>query len=618
MHATAPLTIAIALTAGIFVQILAFHLRIPAIVLLLGCGFLLGPEFLGLVQPSTLGSGLLTLIGFAVAVILFEGGMNLRIARLRREQLLIRRLVTWGGLVTAAGGMLSALAILRWDFTTSLLFGTLVMVTGPTVVTPLLRRINVLPSLHTVLEAEGVIIDAVGALVAVLTLEIVMHPTGHSVAMGFASMAMRLGGGAGIGFLGGAVTALFLRFEHVVPERLVNVFALAMAIVTFQVSNALISESGLVAIIVAGLLVGNVRTRMSRELLEFKEQLTSMFIGMLFVLLSANLRWEEMRRLGGRGLLVVLCLMAVVRPLSVWLCTRGTGVGWREQAFMSWLAPRGIVAAAVASLFAQTLDAQGMPGGGDLRAMVFLVIVCTVALQGTLAPLVATLLRVRQPRGPACVLVGANALARVIAKHLQDAGTSTVLIDLDRETQKTAERAGLRAIHGNAIEEKVLRDAGVDQAKALVALTGNEAINLVCAREAIQGFRVRRAYVAVDRRRSGLGLEAVRATGARILFGNSSDLRAWIGLCEQERVQIEKWRRKRKSKDDLRDRVDSDGPLFLPLLVFRSKRRFVVDERWSPRAKDEILVSIVPARADEAHTALAACGWEPAPPVSKA
>ncbi len=613
MQHTPSLTVAIALAAGVVVQALALHLRIPGIVLLLGTGFLLGPEFADVVRPGSLGSGLHTLVGFAVAVILFEGGMNLNLARLRREQVLIRRLVTWGGLVTAVGGALAALLFLRWDLRTSVLFGTLVMVTGPTVVTPLLRRINVLPNLRTILEAEGVIIDAIGALVAVLTLEIVLNPTGRSVAFGVAGLAMRLGVGAGVGALGGALTALLLRLERIIPERLANVFSLAMAVVSFQVSSAILSESGLMAAIMAGVVLGNVRTRALRELLEFKEQLTTMFIGMLFVLLSANLRWADVHGLGWGGVAVVAVLMAVVRPAAVWLCARGTGLDRRQQAFLAWLAPRGIVAAAVSSLFAERLEAAGMAGAAGLRAMVFLVIVTTVVVQGLPAGLVARLLRVRQSEGPQCVVVGANALARLLARHLGEAGTRVVLIDLDPDLCDAAERAGLKAVWGNAVEERVLHEAGIDESKALVAVTGNEAINLVCARKAVQDFRVRRAYVGVDRRRTGLSTEAVAEAGARTLFGTPCELRHWIDFCERDLVSVECWRRERgRHQQDVRRGAEPEGvALFLPLLVQRAHRRFTVDDRWLPRRGDELWVAVVTARAPEARAAIAACGWAP-------
>lgn len=611
---TPALTIAIALAAGVLVQAVAFHLRMPGIVLLLGTGFLLGPEFANLVRPETLGSALLTLVGFAVAVILFEGGMNLNLARLRRQQVLIRRLVTWGALVTALGGALAAFVFLRWEPATALLFGTLVIVTGPTVVTPLLRRINVQPQLHTVLVAEGIIIDAVGALIAVVTLEIVLDPTGRAFAVGLASLPLRLGVGLVVGLAGGFVIALLLRVDRIVPEQMGNVFSLALAIALYQISNTLMPESGLVAAIVAGIVVGNARARKVRELLEFKEQLTTLFIGMLFVLLSANLRLADLRELGWGGVGVVATLMLVVRPLQIWLCARGAGLDWRQQAFLAWLAPRGIVAAAVSALFAQTLDAAGMPGGAGLRAMVFLVIVSTVVVQGLPAGLVARLLRVRDTSGPVCILVGANALGRLLGRLLGESGVRVTLVDADPQSCRAAEQSGLVVVEGNAIEEQTLRKAGADSAKQLIACTSNEGINLVSARRAVGDFRVRRAHVAIDLGRAGISPDAVVESGGRVLFGGACDLRAWLDLAEHERLLVERWRRKdrkaARGAQEIRGKSESEGrPLALPLLVGRARRRFTVDERWQPRADDRLWVAIATEHEADARAHLDRCGW---------
>ncbi len=391
------LIVALALGAGIIAQSLARHLRIPGIVVLIGAGVVLGPDVANIIRPQAVGDTLHALVGFAVAVILFEGGMNLDLRRLRREGRSIRQLVTAGALVTAAGGTLCAHWILGWDWILSALFGTLVIVTGPTVITPLMRRIRATRKLATVLEAEGVLVDAIGALMAVLALEVVIGPSGQALALGVQGMLWRLGFGFVMGAAGGLLIAVLLRYEKIVPEGLDNVFTLSMVLVLFQLSNALMTESGIVAVVAAGLVVGNVKTQALRELREFKEQLTILLIGMLFVLLAADVRLEQVRSLGWAGVWTVLALMLVVRPLNIFVGTAGSDLSLQEKAFLSWIAPRGIVAAAVASLFADSLTRAGIPGGNDLRAMVFLVIAATVLVQGLTGGLVAHLLGVRRP-----------------------------------------------------------------------------------------------------------------------------------------------------------------------------------------------------------------------------
>ena len=294
------LTIALALAAGMIAHTLARHLKVPGIVLLLATGVLLGPDVLDVVRPAVLGASLHDLVGFAVAVILFEGGMNLNLERLRREARSIRQLVTLGALVTAAGAALAARWIMDWSWTASILFGTLVMVTGPTVITPLLRRIKVKTRVATVLEAEGVLVDAIGAIVAVVALEIAIGPPGGSVAFG-AWQSCRASSSAPCSAPpGGFAIAALLRFQRAIPEGLESVFTLSFVLLLYQGSNAILPETGIVTAVAAGLVVGNARAHVVAELREFKEQLSVMLIGLLFVLLAADVQ-DEGRRGAGLG-----------------------------------------------------------------------------------------------------------------------------------------------------------------------------------------------------------------------------------------------------------------------------------------------------------------------------
>ena len=341
------LSVALALMAGMLAQILARQLSIPGIVVLLATGVLLGPEVLGLVQPGTLGDALHLLVSFAVAVILFEGALSLNLRRLRQEGTVIRRLVTVGALVTAVGGA-AGRWVMGWDWRTSLLLGTLVMVTGPTVINPLLRRIRVVRPVETVLAAEGIFVDAVGAITAVAALDVALRPPSEALPTFLEALALRWGVGLGLGFLAGWIIARGLRSERWVPEEFNNIFTLAMVLGVFQVSGALAADSGVVAVIGAGLVVANARVPEQRELISFKEQLTVLLVGMLFVLLAADVRVAEVTALGWRGRHggAVHVRRAAV---GVWPhVARGSRGGRR---LLAWIAPRGIVAASVATFF---------------------------------------------------------------------------------------------------------------------------------------------------------------------------------------------------------------------------------------------------------------------------
>ena len=297
------LTIAFAALGGVSAQVIGRHVGLPGIVLLLGAGVALGPDGANIVRPALLGSALQVLVGFAVAVILFEGGLALNLSRLSRAQKPVRRLVTIGAVVTLVAGTLVAKLATGWPWKVCILFGTLIIVTGPTVVTPLLKRLNVEARVSTVLEAEGVLIDAVGAVTAAVALEVAMS---SSLDLGGAvvELSSTLGFGLIAGLIGGGLLALTLGVKGLVPEGLENVFSLAFVLALFQVTNAVFHESGIAAVTVAGIMLARTGLPAQQELHHFKEQLTAMLIGMLFILLAADVRLADIQALGWAGVLV--------------------------------------------------------------------------------------------------------------------------------------------------------------------------------------------------------------------------------------------------------------------------------------------------------------------------
>jgi NhaP-type Na+/H+ or K+/H+ antiporter len=608
-------TLALALAAGVLAQSLARHLRVPGIVVLLIAGVGLGPDGFGWIDPRSLGGGLSTILDVAVAVILFEGGLNLQFARLRREQTSIRRLVTWGALTTVLGASWAVHLLLDWDWTPALLFGSLVVVTGPTVVGPLVAELRLKSRVSTVLEAEGVLIDPIGALLAVLTLTLVLSPDLGSLADAGIDLFVRLSFGALAGAAVGLLLAGALRVRHLIPEGLENIFSLAVVLLLFQACEQVISHSGILAVTIAGAVVGNLPTPVSRELREFKDQLTVLLIGLLFVMLAADVRFEQVAELGLAGVSVVVALVVIVRPLGVWLSTLGSDLSVRERLFISWVAPRGIVAAAIASLIAAALEAEGLPGGSELRALVFLTIAGTVLLAGLTAGPVGSLLGVRLPGRETVAILGAHGLGMDLAKALRDGGTPVVFVDSNPQNCRRVEEAGFAVVYGNALEERTLQRARFENAAVAAGLTANKTVNAVFVNRARERFQVPQGLVAVERNDAGFAKELFEHGEAEVAFDGPHDMGRWDVRHRRGSVCIEH----REFSPDARDadaEASRSGELpaveerYLILAVRRGDRVVPMSTRFTPRQGDVATVAVHTVDAEEARRRLDELGWQ--------
>ncbi|MDY6822349.1 MAG: cation:proton antiporter [Thermodesulfobacteriota bacterium] len=535
------LTIALALALGMICQALAHHLRVPGIVLLLAAGVAFGPDGVSLIRPGSLGPALNILTGFAVAVILFEGGINLKFQRLRRAQRSIQRLLLLGGPLTIAGAAVTVNLIMGWPWQNAILFGTLVMVTGPTVINPLLKRLNVKRSVATVLEAEGVLIDALGAVVATVALEAALSPAhGTPLVWGW-HVVSRLGFGALFGGATGFVLLGMFRVRRLIPDGTENVFALAVVLALFQASNAILEESGIAAVTMAGIIIGNFSSYALRDLMEFKEELTVLLIGMLFVLLAADVRLADIIALGWPAIGVVAALMFLVRPAAVLVGTGFSGLNMREKAFIAWIGPRGIVAAAVASFFAAAFAEKGLTGGYELRALVFLVIAITVVSAGLTGGIVAGILGMRRPSQVGWVILGANALARGVAKLFKEDGQEIVCIDANAEHCKAAENDCTRVIYGNGLQSRYLARAEIDIRRGALALTANDEVNYLFIQKVKEEARSIQLFSALKSVTGSLTLDMLQTHAAELTFGAAVDVALWNRRLSMEQVVLQTW-----------------------------------------------------------------------------
>jgi NhaP-type Na+/H+ or K+/H+ antiporter len=613
------LSFALALLAGMCAQALARHLRLPGIVLLLLAGVALGPDGLGWVQPRDLGKGLFTLVDFAVAIILFEGGLNLEWRRLLRSGRAIRQLITLGALVTLGGGALAAHLILGWNAMASLLFGALVVVTGPTVIGPLVSELRLRPRVSTVLEAEGVLIDPIGAILAVLILGLALSgdPGSLLLAQGGAGLA-RFAAGTVFGVVAGFALARALRISRLLPDGLQNVFVLSSVLLLYAGAESLLSHSGVLAVTIAGVVVGNLRSPAVRDLREFKDQLTVMLIGLLFVLLAADVRFEQVRALGWSGLAVVGVLVLVVRPLGVWLCTLGSDLSRNERLFLAWVAPRGIVAAAIASLVAADLERAGLEGGTELRALVFLTIALTVALAGLTAGLVGRLLGVRLGERDTVAILAAQTLGLALAEELRRGGVPVVFLDSNPEGVRRAEAAGFPVVYGDALQESVMQRARFGFVRTVVALTTNRTLNGVFVARARERFGVPKGLVATSESTVGLVPEQVGRGEVKIVFEAPHDVERWDVRGRRGDVEIV---RCTYTPIEQAPGSETTGSLELSgnsersvlLALHRRGRTQVVDARMDFQAGDVVAVAIHSPERGDALRELAVWGWNPVP-----
>jgi len=508
---------------GFGAQWLAWRVRLPAILFLLLIGLALGPALGWLDPDAAMGSLLFPFVTLGVAIILFEGSASLRFDELAGVGGTVLRLVSIGALITLLVLAAAALWIAGLSWELAALFGALTCVTGPTVIAPMLRSVRPNARIANVLRWEGIVIDPLGALFAVLIYEaIVSHQDGHSLLVfGFTILA-----GSGCGALGAGALAFLLR-RNWLPEYLQTYGTLSLLLLTFTASNEIAHESGLLAVTVMGMILANLRGLAIEEILSFKEHLSTLLISALFILLAARLPWPLPPGALLAGVLILLVAQFVARPLSVLASSFGGSLSWRERALVAWIAPRGIVAAAVSALFALRLESQGFDGAEMLVPLTFALIIGTVVLQSATAGPLARWLGVAAPEPRGVLVLGANRVARAVARALVDQGIQVLVADDDWPDIQAARMAGLPVWYGDALSEHAERTLPLDGLGRLFAMsTRRERNSLACVRYRPdfgrhRVYRLRVLEVAADDNRRREHSESIRADR---LFGKDVTL----------------------------------------------------------------------------------------------
>jgi len=538
---------------GVVSQILANRVQVPSIIFYIAAGIALGPEGLGLVTAESFGDALPAIVGLAVAIIVFEGAFHLKIDRLRTAPAATLRLVTVGAGIALVGTAAVVHYALGTSWPLAFLIGSLLVATGPTVITPILQVVPVRDRVATALETEGIVNDVTAAILAVVFFQVVSPETTTTGGI-VQDFTARLGTGVLVGIVVAALIYYVLRHVDLSPTRApqsARLLVLAGALVAFAVANVQQGEAGVAAAATAGMILGNVDLPYEAEIESFKGDITLLVLAFVFIALAALLNLEGLLALGWGGLAVVVAVALVIRPLLVFVSTRGDRFTVREQLFMSSVGPRGIIPASVATLFAVDLRNQAQvltaEAGGEVPAQaaalttqadllvgtVFLVILVTVVFEGGLARYVAEYLDVIPMR---VIIVGGGQVGRALADRLVDRGENVVIVDEDEDAVERSRKRGFSVEWGDGTDTDVLRAAGAENSRIVVAATGDDDANLLVAQLAKSKFDVESVYARAN---NPDNVDAFEDLGVRTI--SSSMAAAWAIDNQIERPALADW-----------------------------------------------------------------------------
>jgi NhaP-type Na+/H+ or K+/H+ antiporter len=495
---------------GIVAQWVAWKLKIPAILPLLLIGLLVGPiaaEYLSddggkWIEPIWNGEkglfpgdGLYYFVSLAISIILFEGGLTLKRSEIKNVGPVITKLITLGSAITFFGAGVVAHYIFDLGWELSFLFSGLIIVTGPTVITPILRNIPLKKDISTVLKWEGILIDPIGALVAVLVFEFISVGGGGA----FTKTALIEFGkillfGTTFGFTFAHALAFSIN-KKLIPHYLLNVVALSAVLLVFVLSEIFAHESGLLAVVVMGMVLGNGNLANLKELLYFKESLSVLLISILFILLSANINIEDLFLLyTWKTVVLFVVVVFIIRPIAVFASTLNSNLKLNEKLFISWVGPRGIVAAGIASLFGSKLIKQGVDGAEFITPLVFMIVLGTVLLNATTARFFAKMVGVFLKKSDAVLFVGASKPVRLIAKFLKNKGKRVILIDSNKSFIQEALDSDIEAFKVDVYDDELANNIELNDVGYLIALTGSDQVNMHALNKFSQNFGEQGAY----------------------------------------------------------------------------------------------------------------------------
>jgi len=482
---------------GVAAQVVSDRLQVPSVMFLILAGIAVGPEGIGLIRPAVFGDALSAIVGLSVAIIVFEGAFHLHFERLREARRETLRLITVGALVSLVGTAVVTRFAIGASWAVAFLIGSLLVATGPTVITPVMNVVPVRDRVASALETEGVVNDVTAAILAIVMFESVLLGT-----EGLPTLVREFATRLGVGILVGCVVAagVWYVLRHVdlsVPNAPQNarLIVLVASLLMYGLAEVVASEAGIAAVATGGFVLGNANLPYQDDIERFKGDVTLLVIAFVFITLASLLSLNDLLALGIGGVIVLFAVACVIRPALVMLCTVGDRLTFRERLFVSAIGPRGIIPASVATLFALELQSRTPEAATVLVGTVFLVIFGTVVFEGGLARHIAQALDVIPMR---TMIVGGGRVGRALAERLEDRGEEVLIIDSDRRTVTDLREDGFSVRHGDGTHPEMLESVGADRAKVVAAATADDDVNLLIGQLARNTFGVERVVARVN------------------------------------------------------------------------------------------------------------------------
>jgi len=539
--------VAVVMGLGVGSQLLADRLEVPSIIFLSLAGLLIGPAGFGLLSPTTFGESISGIVGVGVAIIVFEGAFHLDFRTLQEAPSEVVRLITIGAMISFVGTACTVHFLLAAPWDTSLLIGSLLVATGPTVITPILDTVDVRDHVAAALETEGIVNDVTAAILAVVTFKLLVLERATPLEL-FRSFSTRLGAGILVGLLVAGIIWYLLRHTSHSTDKApqhAQMLVLTGAVIAFASANVLTGEAGIAAVATEGLLLGNAEIPYRDEIASFKNDVTLLVLSFIFIMLTGLLRINDLLALGLGGVATVLVIGVVLRPIGVLLSTIGNRFTLHERLFMSAVGPRGIIPASVATLFALELQQTDPRSATLLVGTVFLVIFSTVMIEGGFARHIAHLLEVIPMR---VLVIGGGRVGQTLAERLEERGENVSIIDIDEQAVEAARTAGFRVHRGDATDTEVLREAGADHAKIIAAATSDDDVNLLVSQLAKTNFGVEQV---IARTNNPANVNAFEELGVRAISAGLSV--AWAMDNAIERPAISNWMTELEDSGDVQE-----------------------------------------------------------------